>query len=72
MADSKFEWAGTQEEMVSHLQSLVARLEAGEEVRAAFRVYKNDGTFEDIVIAPDQTEEDQLRAELQDHFRNRH
>ncbi len=69
---TEFIWAGTKDEIIGQLQDLIARAKAGEDIYAALRVYKKDGTYDDIVIAPTKAEEDQLRAELHDHFRNRH
>ena len=65
-----FIWAGTRDEIVGRLKDLMARVEAGEDVYAAFRVYKTDGSYDDIVIAPTPAEEDKLRAEMHEHFRN--
>lgn len=68
----QYGFAGNEQEIIAQLENLKARAEAGETIRAAFRLYLADGTYEDVVLAPTKEEEDQLRADLNDAYRKAH
>lgn len=64
MSDSKtkINVAVGQEETLAALQDLTERFERGEIRVAALRVYNTDGTWEDIVLGDEASEEERAEA----------
>jgi hypothetical protein len=60
-----YEAAMGRDESVAALQDLIARFERGEVHCAALRLFKPDGSWEDIVVGGDESEQAAALADLQ-------
>jgi hypothetical protein len=60
----KYEAAWGKEDMVDKLEELLARAERGEDFCAALRLYKPDGTWEDVAIGGTEEQQAQALADL--------
>ena len=57
------------DEMVRQLEELIARVERGEQFCAGLRLFKPDGTWEDIAIGGTEEEQAEVLANLRENYK---